>query len=114
MNKSTWNITEFLNNFKETHRENDIGDNVAIFYEESYLPIKINGVVEPKLKQFKGSICTYDIDEGTDTRGLPVEMIAIEEYSDSPYSIYIDVDGNVTSYEYTDIFSIEIGGLYII
>ena len=60
MTTTEFNITEFVASLTEVKREFDIGDNVAIFYEESYLPIKINGVIEPKLKYFKGSFCIYE------------------------------------------------------
>lgn len=104
-----WSLKEFMKNFTQTHREKDIGDNIAIFYEESNIPIKINGILEPKLKHFKGSFCTYKLEENIDKSELPVEMIAIEEYSDSPYSIYIDENGYVDSYEFGNIFSITLG-----
>ncbi|MEA2072920.1 MAG: hypothetical protein U9O86_04985 [Campylobacterota bacterium] len=105
-----WNLKEFISNFQETHRESDIGDNIAIFYSESKNAIKINGTAEKLLNYFKGSVCIYDIDESLDTNSLDVEMISIEEYSDSPYSIYIDENGLVDSYEFEEIDTIEFGG----
>ena len=83
-----WNLREFIENFTEIDRADDIGDNIAILYKESKYPIKINGEIEPKLKYFKGSFCTYDLDHGADVKTLPAEMIAIEDYSDSPYKRY--------------------------
>lgn len=105
-----WDIQEFISNFTETHREQDIGDNIAIFYKESNNAIKINERIEFHLKYFKGSYCTYGLDENTLKDTIPIEMIAIEEYSDSPYSIYIDENGLVDTYEFENISSIEIGG----
>jgi len=106
-----WNIKEFVASLTEVKREFDIGDNVAIFYKESYLPIKINELVEPKLKYFKSSFCIYDIYEEGKTAyeyDLDIEMIAIEEFSDSPNSIYIDVKGNVETNGITNINSIQL------
>ena len=107
-----FNITEFVASLTEVKREFDIGDNVAIFYEESYLPIKINGVVEPKLKYFKGSFCIYDVydeNKSANEYDMEVEMLALEEYSDSPYSIFINTIGSVEIFGFEDVISIEIG-----
>ena len=40
-----------------------------------------------------------------------VEIIAIEEYSDSPNSIYINEDGAIDSYEYENISTIELSNI---
>ena len=108
-----WNLREFIENFTEIDRADDIGDNIAIFYKESKYPIKINEKIEPKLKYFKASFCTYDLSHNVDIKTFPAEMIAIEDYSDSPYSIYIDEKGNINSYEFEKINNIEIGGIVL-
>ena len=112
MKSTNFNIKEFVSTLTEVKREFDIGDNVAIFYKESYLPIKINGVVETRLKYFKGSFCIYDVYEESKTPyeyDIEVEILALEEYSDSPYSIFIDAVGGVEVFGFEDVISIEIG-----
>ena len=41
-------------------------------------------------------------------------MLSLEEYSDSPYSIYIDSEGKLDTYEYDDIATIEIGDVLVL
>jgi hypothetical protein len=105
-----WDIDKFVKQFTEAKRNLDIGDNIEILYKEKLTPIKINGTIRPELKIFKGSYCIYDMEEyeyfSTENK---VEMIAIEEYSDSPNSIYINEKGVVESYEYEDILTLELG-----
>jgi len=105
-----WNITEFISNLTESCRSLDIGDNVEILFKEKLTPIKINGKTREELKIVKGSYCIYEMEEyeyfSTENR---VEMLAIEEYSDSPYSIYINEAGVVESYEDECINTIELG-----
>ena len=117
MTTTEFNITEFVASLTEVKREFDIGDNVAIFYAESYLPIKINGVVEPKLKYFKCSFCIYNVyDENKSAYeyDMEVEMLALEEYSDSPYSIFIDAGGNVEVFGFEEVVTIEIGNIFVL
>ncbi len=110
MNFSKWNLKEFISKLNETSRELDIGDNIAISYEESNYPIKINGVVREELKKFKGSFCIYyEKEKELKDYDINVEIISLEEYSDSPYSIYIDESGFVDADEYGVIQTIEIG-----
>ena len=108
-----WNVKKFISNFQETHREDDLGDNIAVFYRESKKVIKINGTAEKQLNYFKGSVCTYDMAESVNTDLLEIEMIAIEEYSDSPCSIYIDEKGIVDQYEFQTIDTLEFGGFIL-
>lgn len=105
-----WDINEFISNFTESKRGLDIGDNVEIRYKEKLTPIKINGTIRAELKVVKGSYCIYEMEEYEYfSPENKVEMIAIEEYSDSPNSIYIDENGTVQSYEYGNIKTIELG-----
>ena len=117
MKSTNFNIKEFVSTLTEVKREFDIGDNVAIFYKESYLPIKINGVVETRLKYFKGSFCIYDVYEESKTPyeyDIEVEILALEEYSDSPYSIFINAVGAVEVFGFEDVVTIEIGDIFIL
>lgn len=104
-----WNLEKFISHFQEDRKEIDIGDNVAIYYQGELQPIRINGIEHTELHYLKGSYCIYEMEECEYFSEHAVEMIAIEEYSDSPYSIYINVEGVVESYEYKNIFLIEIG-----
>jgi len=111
-----WNLKQFLSNFKESNRTFDIGDNIAITYSTPFTPIKINAEKRPELN-FKSSFCIYSVwDESLEATDydLPVEMIAIEEYSDSPNSIYIDEMGTLDTDEYKDIKTIELGDVAIL
>lgn len=104
-----WDFQEFLSYFEESSKELDIGDNIAVFYKGEFTPIKINGEVREELKIFKGSYCIYEMEEEEYFKQHSVEMIVLEEYSDSANSIYINALGEIESYEYPDIHSIEIG-----
>lgn len=111
-----WELKQFLSNFKESSRTFDIGDNIAITYTTPFTPIKINGTARPELK-FKSSFCIYDVwDEelNAEDYNLEIEMIAIEEYSDSPNSIYIDEMGTLNTDDYNDIKTIELGDVAIL
>ena len=110
----SWNIEEFVSSLSETKRLLDIGDNVVILFKESNLTIKIDGELEPKLKQFKAVIDIYERPIDVDTKTLPIELISIDEYSDSPYYLYIDSDGNIDSDKYQNISSIEIGNKIVL
>lgn len=107
-----FNLTELVSQLQEHHREFDIGDNIAIFFKGEFTPIKINNIIVKELKIFKGSFCIYDIyneEFSVNDYDLDIEMLSIEEYSDSPNSIYIDSKGKLDSYEYENIATIEIG-----
>jgi len=104
-----WNLEEFISHFQEERKELDIGDNVAVFYQGEFQPIRLDGVEHAELHYFKGSYCIYEMDEEDYFSEHEIEMLAIEEYSDSPYSIYINAEGVVESYEYGEISLIEIG-----
>ena len=111
----SWNIEEFVSHLSEEQRSLDIGDNVQILYKEKLTPVKINGKIKPELKRVKGSYCIYEMEEYAyfNTQNK-IEMIAIEEYSDSPHSIYIDETGVIESYEYENITTIELGDTVIL
>lgn len=110
-----WSIQEFVSHLNEAKRRLDIGDNVEILYQENLSPIKINGEIKSELKIVKGSYCIYDMEEQYYFKlNNKVEIIAIEEYSDSPYSIYIYEDGLVESYEYEAIKTIELGNTILL
>ena len=104
-----WDLSKMMRYFEVESKSYDVGDNIAITYKGVFTPIKINGKVEDKLKAFKGSYCIYELEEDDYFTNHPVEMLVLEEFSDSPYSIYIDERGEVESYEYINIYSIEIG-----
>ena len=104
-----WNLQMFTSHFKIRCKEIDIGDNIAILYEGNFQPIKINGAVKEELKTFKGSYCIYEMDEVDYFNAHKVEVLVLEEYSDSPYSIYIYETGEIDTYEYDEIHTIEIG-----
>ena len=111
-----FNLNELVSQLDESNRTFDIGDNVAVYFKGEFQPIKINGIVIEELKIFKGSFCIYDIyneNYRPDDYKLNIEMLSIEEYSDSPNSIYIDREGHLDSYEYTDIGTIEIGDILV-
>lgn len=112
-----FNLQSLITHFTETHREFDIGDNVAIHFQDKFLPIKIDGKKIAELKVFKASFCIYDIYNEKFTPydyQLDVEMISIEEYSDSPNSIYINANGIVESEVYKNITTIELGNIAIL
>ena len=70
-----------------------------------------------ELKIFKGSFCIYNIYNEAykpNDYKLDIEILSIEEYSDSPYSIYIDSEGKIDTYEYDDIATIEIGDILVL
>lgn len=105
-----FNLKELVSTLEEDHRELGFADNVEIHYKGNFLPIKINGVVREELKVFKGSFCIYGLEErALDEYDLDVELLVLEEYSDSPYSIYINEDGVVDGDEFGEVFAIEIG-----
>jgi len=104
-----WNQQLFISQFEIRSKELDIGDNIALFYQGNFQPIKINGVVRAELKVFKGSYCIYEMDECEWFNDHGIEMLVLEEYSDSPYSIYINEAGEIDTYEYDNIHTIEIG-----
>ena len=108
-------LDEFVSHLQEAKRRIDIGDNVEILYTDNLLPVKINGEIKPELKIFKASYCIYEMEEYEYfNTSNPVEMLVIEEYSDSPNSIYIDQFGDVDSYEYENISSIELGNTILL
>lgn len=109
-----FNLIELISQLEESHRSFDVGDNVAVHFKGSFTPIKINGIAVEELKIFKASFCIYDVYNEEYTPNdykLDIEMLSIEEYSDSPCSIYIDSDGKLDSYEYENIATIEIGDI---
>lgn len=112
-----FNLSQLVSQLKEEYREFDIGDNIAIHFKGNFLPIRINNIVMEELKIFKGSFCIYDIYNEQYTPNdynLDIEMLSIEEYSNSPYSIYIDCNGKLDTYEYDNIATIEIGDSLIL
>ncbi len=106
-----FNLEELVSGLQEDRRELDIGDNVAVFYKGDFTPVKINGAVREELKTFKGSFCIcYEKElERLDDYAIKIETLVLEEFSDSPFSIYIDETGFVNADEYGDICTIEIG-----
>jgi len=104
-----WNLIELMSNFQIEKKHYGIADNIELTYKGDFLPIRINGVVKSELKEFIGSYSIYDIDESEWFNEHKVEMLAIQEYSDSPYSIYINEDGVINSYECEKIQTIDIG-----
>lgn len=112
-----FNLSELLSKLQEDYREFDIADTVAIYYKGKTLPIKIDGVVKDELKRFRGSVCIYDEYEeskSADDYECDTELLVIEEYSDSPYSIYIDESGYVNADMYGDIHKIEVGDILVL
>lgn len=112
-----FNLIELVSKLEELDRFFDVGDNVAVHFKGNFQPIKINGVTIDELKIFKGSFCIYDIyneEYIPNDYKLDIEMLSIEEYSDSPNSIYIDSEGKLDTYEYDDIATIEIGDILIL
>ena len=107
-----FNFKEFISKLEEESREFGMADTVSITYKGVFTPIKINGVVREELKTFSGSFCIYDVydEEKTATDyNINVELLVLEEYADSPYSIYIDESGFVNADEYGEIRTIEVG-----
>ena len=112
-----FNLSELLSQLQEDHREFDIADTVAIYYKGKTLPIKIDGVAKDELKRFRGSVCIYNEFEESKSAydyKFDTELLVIEEYSDSPYSIYIDESGYVNADMYGDIHKIEVGDLLVL
>jgi len=112
-----FNLSELVSQLEISDRFFDVGDNVAVHFKGNFQPIKINGVIVDELKIFKGSFCIYDIYNEVYTPNdykLDIEMLSIEEYSDSPYSIYIDSNGKLDTYEYDDIATIEVGDILVL
>jgi hypothetical protein len=111
-----FNLNELVSQLQEDYREFDIGDNVAVHFKGVFQPIKINDIVIDELKIFKGSFCIYSVyneDYNPNDYKLDIEMLSIEEYSNSPYSIYINNRGELNTYEYHDITTIELGNILI-
>ena len=112
-----FNLSELVSQLEISDRFFDVGDNVAVHFKGNFQPIKINGVIVDELKIFKGSFCIYDIYNEEYTPNdykLDIEMLSIEEYSDSPYSIYIESNGKLDTYEYDDIATIEVGDILVL
>jgi hypothetical protein len=112
-----FNLKELVSQLQEDHREFEMADTVSIIYKGNYQPIAINGTVRNELKIFRASFCIYDVyqEEYTaDDYTLDVELLVIEEYSDSPYSIYINENGEVDTEEYDDISTIEVGNRIVL
>ena len=112
-----FNLNELVSQLQESSKSFDIGDNIAVHFKGNFLPIRINGIIVEELKIFKGSFCIYDIyneEYSPNDYKLDIEMLSIEEYSDSPNSIYIDSNGKLDSYEYDDIATIEIGDVLVL
>jgi len=108
-----FNLKELVAHLQEQSRSLDIADNVAVIYQGNFTPIKINGVIKEELKVFKGSFCIYYEKEQANLNDydINIELLVLEEYSDSPYSIYIDETGFVNGDEYGEIHTIEIGDI---
>ncbi len=101
-----------LSNLQEDYREFGMADTVFIHFKYNHLPIKVNGVIQDELKEFKASFCIYDgyiEDYEVYDYKRDIEMLVLQEYDDSPKSIYINEDSGIDSYEYENIHTIEIG-----
>lgn len=112
-----FNFKELLSELEEESREFAMADTVSITYKGNFIPIKINGVVRWELKIFRGSFCIYDVYDEKKTPedyDVDVELLVLEEYPDSPSSIYIDETGFVNGDEYGEILSIEIGDSFVL
>jgi len=112
-----FNFKELLAELEEESREFAMADTVSITYKGNFTPIKINGVVREELKTFRGSFCIYDVyDEKKTSKDydIDVELLVLEEYPDSPYSIYINENGFVNSEEYDNISTIELGAMLVL
>jgi len=105
-------ITSVLN---EDKREFGMADTISIYFKNKLLPIKINGVLQEKLKVVKATFCIYDCyikNYNAYDYKQDFELLVLEEYSDSPFSIYINAsDGEIDTYEYHNIHTIELGNI---
>jgi hypothetical protein len=107
-----FNLKELVSHLEEDHREFGMADTIFTYFKYNHLPIKINGIVKDELKEFKASFCIYDSyieDYGVYDYKQDFELLILQEYDDSPLSIYINTDGEIDSYEYKNINTIEIG-----
>jgi len=107
-----FNLNELVSQLKVDHKEFDMGDNIAVYFKGHLSPIKLNGIIREELKVFKGSFCiyyVYDEDKNPDDYKIDIEIFSLEEYTDSPNSIYIDETGFINADEYGRIHTIEIG-----
>jgi len=107
-----FNLKEITSYLQEYYREFDIADSISIYFTYNSLPIKINGVIKPELKILKGSFCindSYEKEKKADAYKEDIELLILEEYSDSLHSIYIYNNGKVDASAYETISSIEIG-----
>lgn len=106
-----FNFKELLSQLQEEHREFGMADTVFIYFKGTHLPIKIDGAVKNELKEFKASFCIYDAyieDYDVYDYKQDIEKLILQEYDDSPNSIYINKNGEVDSYGYEHIHTIEI------
>ena len=107
-----FNLKELVSQLQEDHREFGMADTVFIYFNYNHLPIKIDGAVKNELKEFKASFCIYDSyieDYDAYDYKQDIEMLILQEYDDSPNSIYINENGELDSYGYEHIHTIEIG-----
>lgn len=110
-----FNLSEIASKLNEDRREFDIGDTISSYYKDELLPIKINGVIHQELKVVKTTFCIYDgyiEDYSVYDYKQDFEILVLEEYSDSPLSVYINAsDGEIDTYEYDNIYTIEFGNI---
>ena len=112
-----FNFKELLSQLHEESRAFAMADTVSINYKGNFTPIKINGVAREELKTFRGSFCIYNVYDEKKTLkdyDMDVELLVVEEYPDSPFSIYINSKGEVDSYEYNNIHTINIGKFIVL
>jgi len=107
-----FNLKELVSHLQEDRREFGMADSVFIYFKYNHIPIKVNNVEREELKEFKASFCIYDgyiEDYGVYDYKQDSELLILQNYDDSPMSIYINENGEVDSYEYDNISTIEIG-----
>ena len=112
-----FNLSELISQLHEEHREFGMADTVFAYFKYEHLPIKINGIIKDELKEFKASFCIYDgciEDYEVYDYKQDFELLILQEYDDSPYSIYINENGEVDADEYDDILTIEIGNRIVL
>jgi len=110
-----FNLQEFISHLHQTYKEFILEDVIGIYFQESTLPIKINHSRASELKSFHASCCVYDFyneDFTINDYTIEAEILVFQEYFDSPFSIYIDKNGVVQSYEYNTIHTIEVENIF--
>ena len=82
-------LSDITNGLEEVKRTIGTFDNTYIWYKDT-LPIKINGKVNSIIKFARGSFYNGELEDSNKcNKQSTIEVLALEEYPDSPNSLFI-------------------------